>query len=65
MQGSQIPMPPPPCRNSSGLPDPPRISRMRQSLIDIVAIEWSAISGGSRYGFASSLEGPGALLTPD
>ena len=39
MKGSQIPAPPPPWRKSIGLPEPPRMTRMRQSRIEIVETE--------------------------
>src|SRR5262245_5804195 len=43
MAGSQMPAPPPPCRNKSGAPVPPRTRRMRQSPIMIGWSVWSAM----------------------
>jgi hypothetical protein len=39
MKGSQLPAPPPPWRKSSGVPEPPRMTRMRQSRTMIVETE--------------------------
>ncbi len=60
MNGSQAPAPLAPCRNSSGGPEPPRISLMLQPRTAIVVVACSAISSpclgaGSYHGDAASV----------